>query len=284
MFKKMMSWTIGCLVVFGLIFSLSVYAQEDTSVEEGSDALVTEEAVSKDPEMASFEMEEVEPSVQQETGETIALPGTEAVPAVGAEAEVQAPEAEAGVPMMQAVPSPDASEKIPEWLWGEVVSVDREAKAIVIKHLDYDTYEETMTTLLANNETKLENVDSLDKIKVSNNVSVDYLTKEGLRVAQLIVVETEAEQGGFMAAPKELGEPQEVIIKPSVEEKVETMSEEQEAQVQEPAVVLPVAQAATPSVMATTELPVSIPAVVEEEVEAVTSASPYEAAKSEAKS
>src|SRR5512135_87067 len=50
---------------------------------------------------------------------------------------------EAPAPASQAQPE----EKTTEWVWGEVVSVDPEKKEVVIKHLDYETYEEVQTAL-----------------------------------------------------------------------------------------------------------------------------------------
>lgn len=82
-----------------------------------------------------------------------------------------------------------AGEKVAEWVWGEVVSVDEANKQLVIKHLDYETYEEVQTTLSLGDKTLLENAAGLNEVKPGDYVTVDY-TKEGsANIAGLIVVE-----------------------------------------------------------------------------------------------
>ena len=68
-----------------------------------------------------------------------------------------------------------AEEKSMEWIWGEVVSVTPAAKEIVIKHLDYDTYEETQTSLTVNDKTSFENTAGLAEIKPREHITADTL-------------------------------------------------------------------------------------------------------------
>lgn len=84
-----------------------------------------------------------------------------------------------------------AQEKVPtnEWVWGEVVSVDKDNKQFVIKHLDYDTYEEVQTTLKVDDKTLLENATDLSEIKQGDHVTVDYKIADGINTAGLVVVD-----------------------------------------------------------------------------------------------
>ncbi len=120
---------------------------------------------------------------------------TEAVVPVIEEAPVQpevvvaeTPAETPAVPLANPAAMP-AGEKVAEWVWGEVVSVDEANKQLVIKHLDYETYEEVQTTLSLGDKTLLENAAGLNEVKPGDYVTVDY-TKEGsANIAGLIVVE-----------------------------------------------------------------------------------------------
>jgi len=94
-------------------------------------------------------------------------------------------------PMEEAVAP--AAEKTTEWVWGEVVSVDKENKELVIKHLDYDTYEEVQTALKLDDKTLLENVTDLGEIQPRDHVTVDYKADKGSNIAGLIVIEKSKE-------------------------------------------------------------------------------------------
>ena len=61
-----------------------------------------------------------------------------------------------------------------QWVWGEVVSLDSQAKTITLKYLDYETDQEKELVLIVDNRTAYENVKSFDEIKVKDTLSVDY--------------------------------------------------------------------------------------------------------------
>lgn len=83
-----------------------------------------------------------------------------------------------------------------DWLWGEVVSVDPQKPQLVIKHLDYDTYEEVQKTLVLTPKTLYENVQTLSEISPGDNVTVDYKKKEDAElIVGMIVVEKNAVVG-----------------------------------------------------------------------------------------
>jgi Cu/Ag efflux protein CusF len=101
-----------------------------------------------------------------------------------------------------AAPAAAPAEVAPaEWVWGEVVSVDTEKKQIVLKHLDYDTYEEVQTTLKVGDKTLFENVASLGEIKAGNHLTADFKIVEGSSLADLIVVEKDVQEESMVSEP-----------------------------------------------------------------------------------
>ena len=157
----------------------------------------------------------------QDTNETMGLPaqqeqGTVTATAITPESAMPAepameaaPEAPAVTPepapaQNQTVEAPAAAvaatpevavektpEKTLEWVWGEVVAVAPQNKEIVIKHLDYETYEEVQMTLKVTDKTAFENASQLSDIRLKDHITVDYYVKDGANVAELIVVEKE---------------------------------------------------------------------------------------------
>jgi hypothetical protein len=95
-----------------------------------------------------------------------------------------------------------AQEKNTEWVWGEVVSVDQSNQEFVIKHMDYESYEEVKTPIKTNEKTLFENAAGISEIKAGDHLTVDYKTKDGSNVAELVVVEkgTVATEEGTPAA------------------------------------------------------------------------------------
>ena len=66
-------------------------------------------------------------------------------------------------------------EIIPEWLYGEVVSVDIAAKSLQVRYLDYNTDIEKQDTVFTDDKTLLEGVKSLPDLKPQDTVSIDYI-------------------------------------------------------------------------------------------------------------
>lgn len=153
------------VLVLGIIFSLSFIAVCEAQMPgaEGTENQVTEPAAGV-----------------PEAGNEVSLP--QALPSVSQEA---------AVPVSEEVSksAEPAAEKTAEWVWGEVVSVDKENKQLVIKHLDYDTYEEVQTALKLDDKTLLENVTDLGEIQPRDHVTVDYRVEKGSNLVGLIVVE-----------------------------------------------------------------------------------------------
>jgi len=76
----------------------------------------------------------------------------------------------AGLPLAQDM----AHEAETQWIWGDVVSVDKAARSIKVKYLDYDTDTEKEMAITADDNTKYENVNSFDEIKPQDTLSIDY--------------------------------------------------------------------------------------------------------------
>jgi len=77
-----------------------------------------------------------------------------------------------------------------QWLWGEVVSVDAQNKAISVKYFDYDNDIEKEMIIGIDDKTTYENVKSIDEIKPQDSVSIDYIVNsESKGIAKNISVE-----------------------------------------------------------------------------------------------
>ena len=140
-----------------------------------------------------------EPVAQATEAVTPAAPeATSMAPVAPVAPEVTSAPVVANAEKAQAIAVPAVTnEKKTEWVWGEVVSVDPANKQIVIKHLDYESYEEVQTTLIINEKTLFENVTDLTGIKAGDHITVDYNIDGKNNVADLVVVEKgEAAPGG----------------------------------------------------------------------------------------
>jgi hypothetical protein len=93
----------------------------------------------------------------------------------------------------------------PQWLWGEVETVNAQAKTIQVKYLDYDTDIEKELVLTVDAKTKFENAKGLEDIKTQDTVSVDYFTgSDGVNLAVAVSLEKLED---MEAAPEDLTEP-----------------------------------------------------------------------------
>ncbi|MEK7849324.1 MAG: hypothetical protein AAB213_00675 [Candidatus Omnitrophota bacterium] len=150
-------WVLGIIFSMIFVFASCLLAQE------------AEQETAPAETVANVETTQAEP----------AAPAVSIEPAMPAESAVSAAPAEA---------------KPTEWVWGEVVSVDTENKQIVLKHLDYDTYEEVQTTLKVGDKTLFENVAALGEIKAGNHLTADFKIVAGSNIADLIVVEKDVQE------------------------------------------------------------------------------------------
>jgi hypothetical protein len=97
------------------------------------------------------------------------------------------------VSMAQESPVPadvSVADSEPQWLWGEVESVNAQARTIQVKYLDYDTDIEKELVLTADDKTKFENAKGVEDIKPQDTISVDYLTgPDGINLAIAVSLE-----------------------------------------------------------------------------------------------
>ncbi len=63
-----------------------------------------------------------------------------------------------------------------QWAWGEVVSLDNQAKIVTIKYLDYETDQEKELVLTIDDKTTFENIKGLDELKLKDTLSIDYVS------------------------------------------------------------------------------------------------------------
>lgn len=77
-----------------------------------------------------------------------------------------------------------------QWVWGEVVNLDPQNKAILVKYLDYENDQEKEISIKTDDSTTFENFKSLDEIKPNDEVSIDYIvTSDGTNLAKNIGLE-----------------------------------------------------------------------------------------------
>ena len=62
-----------------------------------------------------------------------------------------------------------------EWVLGDVISLDLENNQLTLGYIDYDTDNEEQITISVDTDTKYENVNSLEDIKVGDVVAIDYI-------------------------------------------------------------------------------------------------------------
>ncbi len=76
-----------------------------------------------------------------------------------------------------------------QWVWGEVVSMDAQAKSLTLKYLDYEADQEKNIVLDTDGNTTYENIKSIDEIKAKDVLSVDYVILGGKNIAKNISLE-----------------------------------------------------------------------------------------------
>ena len=173
MFVRRWRSFIFFVMCFMLVVSSKVLAQGAQGNETNMPAVTPSEPAAQVTEVVTPAAPEAPP----------VTPAASATPEVTSASEANAEKAQAA-----AVSAP-ANEKKTEWVWGEVVSVDPAGKQIVIKHLDYESYEEVQTTLIINEKTLFENVTDLTGIKAGDHITVDYNVEGKNNIADLVVVE-----------------------------------------------------------------------------------------------
>jgi len=62
-----------------------------------------------------------------------------------------------------------------QWVWGEIVNLDSQAKTVTLKYLDYETDQEEELVLIVDEKTIFENIKDFNELKLSDTLSVDYI-------------------------------------------------------------------------------------------------------------
>jgi hypothetical protein len=76
------------------------------------------------------------------------------------------------------------------WLWGSVVTIDAQNKQLQIKYFDYETDVEQDISMVVDDKTTYENIQSINDLKPQDVLSVDYYVGlDGKNIARAISVE-----------------------------------------------------------------------------------------------
>lgn len=76
-----------------------------------------------------------------------------------------------------------------QWVWGEVVSIDASNKTLLLKYLDYETDQEKEISIIIDDSTSYDNIRTLGEIRPKDNLSIDYIPKDGKNIAKTIGLE-----------------------------------------------------------------------------------------------
>jgi hypothetical protein len=77
-----------------------------------------------------------------------------------------------------------------QWVWGEVVTLDTQNKAVTLKYLDYETDQEKEINIATDDKTAYDNIKSIDEIKPKDTLSIDYIVSPtGKNIARNISME-----------------------------------------------------------------------------------------------
>lgn len=76
-------------------------------------------------------------------------------------------------------------------VYGEVQSVNAEANTISVQYYDYDSDQEKTADIVADKDTKIENVSGIDKIDKGDWIDIIYVVRDAKNVAKSMIVEKE---------------------------------------------------------------------------------------------
>lgn len=76
-----------------------------------------------------------------------------------------------------------------QWIWGKIVSCNTQDRKIVISYLDMDTLESVNMELNIDDNAKFEGVSGLSDLKIGDQISIDYVVKNGVKFVQYLGVE-----------------------------------------------------------------------------------------------
>ena len=105
----------------------------------------------------------------------------------------------------QATPQESSDSPNTQWVWGEVTGVDAPNKSVSLKYLDYETDQEKDMAIATDELTNYDNAKPLGEIQPKDNISVDYVVKDGKNIAKTIGLE-KAENAPAAAVTPQVGE------------------------------------------------------------------------------
>ena len=77
-----------------------------------------------------------------------------------------------------------------KWLLGDVIALDLESSQLIVSYLDHNTNQQKEITLSVDEETRYENINSLQDVKVDDAVFIEYkISPEGKAIALNISIE-----------------------------------------------------------------------------------------------
>lgn len=109
-----------------------------------------------------------------------------------------------GVSAQDEVVSPQNEEDEINYSYGVVVS--QSPNQIVLLEYDYDRDEEVQVTYEVNAETKVENVESLDKLQKDDNIEIYYKEMDGRKIAVSIEKELLIDEDATITLPDDTTE------------------------------------------------------------------------------
>ena len=82
-----------------------------------------------------------------------------------------------------------------EYSWGTVSDVS--SNRIVVTQYDYESSQEVDVTYTVDPNVELKNVDSLKSISIGDNVDINYVIKDGRKIAKVVAVEKPSYEEGY---------------------------------------------------------------------------------------
>lgn len=118
--------------------------------------------------------------------------------------------------------APLSQEEELQYSWGSVGGLS--SNQIIVKEYDYESEEEVDVTYAIDPEVKIQNVNSLEEIAVGDSVGINFVVRNGEKVAKVIVVEKSSYEKEYTPSETYEEEPEETYE----EESGETYEEEPE--------------------------------------------------------
>jgi len=141
--------------------------------------------------LPAFSQEEKTPAVKAPAASAPAPTASAPAPTAPAPAPAVAETAPAKAPEMPPAPAPAAAPMKELSIYGEVKTVNSPAGSMTVQYYDYDSDEEKSIDVIADKDTKFENVANVGEIKQGDWIDATYAAKDNQNIAKSIIVEKE---------------------------------------------------------------------------------------------